>query len=61
MGADTVTVAAHSVSEEDLTGRHLVVKFADSRLEERVPTAVIKIDTPHVKGRVEAVVFKNPA
>jgi transposase InsO family protein len=58
-GADVMAVTSRLVREEDLTGKKLHVTLANSLHVEEYPVAMIDLDSPFVRGRVEVVVMDN--
>ena len=58
-GANTIMVVRDLVPEEDLTSRMVTIALADPRQQMSVPTALVVLDSPFVKGRVEALVMES--
>ena len=58
-GADSLMVARHLVTDEDLTGRTVTVAMADPRLHFETVTAIVQLDSPFLRGRVEATVLEK--
>ena len=60
-GAGYTVVAARLVASKDYTGESTSVVLAESRCRIKLPWAMVDLDSPFVRGKVQVLVMEKPA